>query len=539
MAQEVDEVRASDSKRALPAEVPVKDVFSQLAQASPIDWITTRLGEHLWSKQREILLSVVNHRRTAVASAHSIGKSFLASHVIVWFLLRHKPGEAMVVTSAPTYRQVERVLWREINRVAGRANLPGRLNKVEWYMDIPGPNGSTHEELVAFGQKPADEDPTAFQGIHQDNVLVVFDEAYGIKSTIWEAADTLISNETSKFLAIGNPDDINSEFGEVCKPGSGWNFITVSAFDSPNFTGEPVPPALSRRLISPVWVEEKRRKWGETNPLWISKIEARFPEVSKSRLISLAWIRAAQERTLSPGDPIELGVDVGAGSNLSTIALRRGPVARIIFRRQEPDEMVLVGEIVRRIRDTGAEKVKIDGTGIGWTVCDRLREMQADRTTDPQTWAILQGVSIIRVMLNSPPTEPAERKRYKATVSQDYKGRPLKQEKTVTRTVEHEPDSERFLNVKAKGFWHLADVFRLGDIDIPGDDDGEELAAQLCDVQWTVHSTGKIMMIDKRKSRDQSEQDSPDDSDALMLCFMEDTGEEKVNRRKIRLSLAA
>lgn len=37
-------------------------------------WVTERLGEHIWSKQREILDSIRDHRRTAVRSCHGVGK---------------------------------------------------------------------------------------------------------------------------------------------------------------------------------------------------------------------------------------------------------------------------------------------------------------------------------------------------------------------------------------------------------------------------------------------------------------------------------
>ena len=56
-------------------------------------------------------------------------------------------------------------------------------------------------------------------------------------------------------LAIGNPDDPASHFAQICKPGSGWHVITVSAFDNPADTGEKVPAELLPRLVSPEWVE--------------------------------------------------------------------------------------------------------------------------------------------------------------------------------------------------------------------------------------------------------------------------------------------
>ncbi len=51
------------------------------------------------------------------------------------------------------------------------------------------------------------------------------DEASGVPQALWDAATTLASNEASRLLAIGNPDDVGSYFAGVCSPGSGWAVI--------------------------------------------------------------------------------------------------------------------------------------------------------------------------------------------------------------------------------------------------------------------------------------------------------------------------
>jgi hypothetical protein len=44
---------------------------------------------------------------------------------------------------------------------------------------------------VAYGRKPADYDPAAFQGIHARYVLVIIDEADGVPKSIFDAVDAL------------------------------------------------------------------------------------------------------------------------------------------------------------------------------------------------------------------------------------------------------------------------------------------------------------------------------------------------------------
>jgi hypothetical protein len=443
---------------------------------NPDLWISEVLHEHLWSKQRTIALSVRDHRKTAVPSCHGSGKSFLAARIAASWIANHPHGEAFVVSSAPTARQVRNILWREINRAHGNADLPGRTNQTEWF--LPMPNGK--EELVAFGMKPDDMDPAAFQGIHARYVLVIFDEAGGISSTaLWEAADSLIANDDSRFLAIGNPDDPETEFHSICKPGSGWNVIPISAFDTPNFTKESIPDKLKHLLVGPLWVEEKRRKWGETNPFWISKVLGQFPDTTIDGLIPIKWILHAQQHDLPRALPYELGLDVGGGANNSTYCAREGGRYRIIRRDQNPNTMETCGQLIAFINDRKAidatlayTKVKVDEIGIGRGVVNRAQE---------QKYKVVIGVNVSR---------PAK-------------------------------DKEHFENVRAEGYWGLRELFQSQLIDIDATDD--DLAAQLVDLRYKRNSRGKIQMESKDDIKARGKP-SPDDADSVMLASLTYTG---------------
>src|SRR5262249_50646982 len=156
------------------------------------------------------------------------------------------------------------------------------LQSDEWKLD----DGT----LVGWGRKPADTDQHGFQGIHRRYVLVLLDEACGIPEQLWTAVEAITTGADCRILAIGNPDDPNTEFGKVCNPGSGWNTIRISGFDTPNFTDEPFPDALRPLMLSPEWVEDKRLRWGETSPRYIAKVLGEFPEIGDDTLISPRWI---------------------------------------------------------------------------------------------------------------------------------------------------------------------------------------------------------------------------------------------------------
>jgi hypothetical protein len=160
--------------------------------ADPVRWVRERLKQVAWSKQREILAAIRDHRKTAVRSCHGVGKSHIAAVAVAHWLDTHPPGEAFVVTTAPTAAQVRAILWRYIRRNHKRGGLPGRVNQTEWFID---------DEIVAYGRKPADQDESAFQGIHARFVLVVIDEACGVPEQLWIAADALATNVDCRILA--------------------------------------------------------------------------------------------------------------------------------------------------------------------------------------------------------------------------------------------------------------------------------------------------------------------------------------------------
>lgn len=447
--------------------------------------------------------SVRDHRRTAVQSCHEIGKSFIAAEVVGWWIDTRPVGDAFVVTSAPTAKQVAAILWREIGRVHARGGLPGRVTTTDWKASPE----EGKEELIAFGRKPDDYDTTGFQGIHALEVLVVFDEACGMPVPLWEGADSLIANDLSKMLIIGNPDDPQTTFKEVCQKNSGWNVISISAFDSPNFTGEPMPDRVLKQLIGPTYVEEKRKKWAptwvwtpdrkkvvpppsagpnaqyDTHPFWQSKVLGRFPIMSADTdiLIPAMWIEAAKERTLEPKGESRLGVDVGGGGDSSTIAHAKGPVVRIIEENRNPDTMENAGLVKSLRKQRGATSVRIDTIGIGRGMVDRLKEQD-----EP-----VIGVNV---------------------------GKKAIEEETFTDEP-GDTSQEDFVNLKAQLSWHLRSLFEEGKIDIDGDD--EELCDELAALRFKRMSSGKILIeskdqIKKRLGR------SPNRADAVILAMADE-----------------
>ncbi len=424
----------------------------------PVGWVRDKTGEHLWSKQRDIAQSVVTTKRTAVKASHAVGKSFLASRLIAWWIDSHPPGEAFVVSTAPSFPQVRAILWREIGKAHRKGDLPGRVNQTEWHL------GS---EIVGYGRKPSDYDEHSFQGIHAKYVLVVIDEACGVPRQLWTAVEAITTGNECRILAIGNPDDPSTEFAEVCKPGTPWNTISVPASCTPNFTGEPVPRAVAELLVEPEWAEDLKKSRGETSPEYISKVLAEFPESSVDTLIPYGWIKRAQERELPPSTPETLGVDVARfGSDETVIYHRQGPLIRLVGTYAQTATTETTGRVVAALRETVTAWAHVDGVGVGGGVVDQLAE---------------QGRQVVDMQAGQRAADP-----------------------------------ETFINARAEWYWGLRQRFEDGDIDIDPAD--EELASQLSSIKYRYTSRGQLQIESKddMKKRGLS---SPDRADAVMLAF--------------------
>lgn len=413
--------------------MPENDVWNILAELNeprpdylhdPATWLVDKAKEEAWSVQRQILDALVHHRSVAVPSCHGVGKSHIASRAAGWWIDSHPPGEAMVVTTAPTSHQVSAVLWRYINQLHTRAKLAGRINRSpvdQWYI---GP------ELVAYGRKPADYDKSSFQGLHAPaGVLVIVDEAGGIQKWLWDAVDSLATDLNSRVLAIGNPDDPGAFFAQMCKPDSDWHVIQVDALRTPNmsaeliaeyplltalmkaegipYSTEQVSDKLGEALVHPMWVEERLRRWcgisknahlerdpeqlgsfvrkrAAASPLFLSKVRGIFPTDASTGVIPLGWVQQAINRWHDwddAGRPETMGrrvvgVDVAReGEDETVLAVRQGDVVREIETHVKQDTMETVDNVVGHL-GTPQSMAVVDVIGIGAGVVDRLRQLK-------------------------------------------------------------------------------------------------------------------------------------------------------------------
>lgn len=509
----------------------------------PKAWVESN-GEFTWSKQNEILESVTENRYTAVHSAHDLGKSFIASRIIAWWISSHPVGEAFVVSTAPSAAQVGAIMWREVAKIHRKGKLIGKINRAgypQWYID---------GELVGYGRKPADYEQSAFQGIHAKYVLVVIDEACGVPKHLYDAIDALATNEHARVLAIGNPDDPASHFASVCKPGSVWNVIHMDGLRSPNLTydrvvgddpshpkwplvaalmeaegipysTETVPDDLRPMLVDERWIEERIETWAAVprglvnslepeelqdrvqqacakSSLFTAKVRGIFPDSASEGIIPLGWITAAVNRWLDlqgydgvqpslrahePG-ALTLGVDVArTGADETCLALRYGSYVQRLERLRLIDTMDVVAKVASFMHEPGTI-ANIDVIGIGSGVYDRLRQMKTNGE-----------------ILGTPIPFNASR----ATGRQDRLGQ------------------FQFFNDRAAAWWQMReklDPAYGSKVALPDD---ERMIEELAAPKYELYANGKLKVESKDDIRRRLGR-STDAADAVIQCFWAESG---------------
>jgi hypothetical protein len=509
----------------------------------PVGFVTTRLGELLWSKQKEICKAVVDYPRVVVPSAFNVGKSRVASRIVSWWLDTRPFGEAFVVTTAPTASQVRAILWREIGRAYWSGKLAGRLNQTEWWM---APDGARYmapvpgEELVAVGRKSSDYDEHSFQGLHQRFMLVIIDEGAGVSPAIYDAAESLASNDDARILVIGNPTDPQSKMAEITtRPGSRWHVVTIDAYDSPNWTGERIgdDPEVSERLRSTllgksyaqnlaeetlmvqpgepviVAVPEARaaaesmglvpedeqpnnpRQFGfdprsgdvvpatEESPSYKARVRGVFSADDPSSIVPLSAVRKCQIERDPPWTPaqllpVELGCDVGAGGDEFVVRERRGPKVGRKWGIVTADWREAVELALEAIRETGATCIKVDVIGIGWGVAGRLEELHMEGK---------HTARVVRVNVGAASTDPM-----------------------------------RWPKLRDQIWFQIGRELSVGGAwDLSGLDEGTVL--QLCAPRRVPDSAGRSKVEPKEETRERLHR-SPDDADSLLLAYYVDPG---------------
>lgn len=357
--------RTAEQQKRLLREIAKTDGYADY-ETRPVEFIQEILDESPWSIQRRIAESVRDNPSTAVPSCFGSGKDWIAARIGVWWVVT---GGVLVATSN-SFPQLRDIFWRELRKAHSRGELPGHPSNGTDLRWEGLPNGA-----FAIGRKPEDTDPEGFQGFHGRRILVIIDEANGVSADLWKSSNGLVVNEASRRLAIGNPYEPQGPFYEACRLAT-WTVIPISVFDTPNFTGEPVPEKAQDELVSPFWVAERRKEGLEGTPWWQAKVLGQFPDTASNAVIPLAWVEEARTRPHLQDAREWAGLDVARFGNDDSVRVDgngNGPWSVEVRHGHDTMEVAGLG-MAYLVARRGTLAVDVIGVGAG--VVDRLREQR-------------------------------------------------------------------------------------------------------------------------------------------------------------------
>ncbi len=376
----------------------------------PLGFLREVLKFEPWSKQEDIARAILNHPRVAVQACTQSGKTAVAGALVLWYLFCH--SKARVLTTATTARQVRKLLWSEIRRHYLRADPPlgGRLLELE----IKIADGW---DAIGFATTAGAQGTSSrFQGLHSEtgHVLIVFDEAQGIGDDIWEAAFSMVGGVDTRFLVLGNPLGVGTQYQRVCLA-DGWETIKISAFDIPNFIegAKRIEGLATPESVAGI----ERESGGKESPSYVARVLGEFPGASLQSLIRAEWLDASAARWErmevilrdhhAPW-PVVIGVDVARQGDDDTcfVPIYAGKQAGLPIQIHGHDAMSVCGRVIAMVKECAMwcsdVTVVIDETGgYGAGVLDRLLEVKretglgvvvqgvnfAERSNDPDRWA--------------------------------------------------------------------------------------------------------------------------------------------------------
>lgn len=457
------------------------EAIRKLRKASKIsppffnEWI---LGGSFWSKQEEIILSVRDNRYTTVRACHDVGKTYIAARTALWFLYSHP--QSIVVTTAPTMRQVENLLWRELRAAHESSRQPLGGEPLKTRLDIA-------PDWYAIGASSGD--PDKLQGFHaaSGDILIILDEAAGINEDAFEAIEGMMTSEKARMLMIGNPTSDSGSFRESHHSWTYANKIHISVFDTPNFVNNGIRSIkdleeanldkveiVNPYLVSPRWAQEKIDTWGTDSPMFQARVLGNFPSQSVNTVIPLNYIELAyekehREKLKKKGGDLRLGVDPARfGNDETVITPRYGGYIPAQEIHSKEDTQATAGRI-KQFNRPRPVFIGIDVDGLGGGVYDKLNDDRID--------------GIAEIYNN---------------------GKALPDASGLT-----------FANLASQLWWRAREMFMAGELAIPKDD---KLVMQLSTRRYKF--TGRGLTIESKEEwKKRYKGKSPDRADSLIYSL--------------------
>lgn len=437
------------------------------------------LNVDVTSQQRELLEIVQlesklpldkRKKRIAVKSGQGPGKTKVSVIIALWRCLRYP--DALCIVTSPSMRQCKQ--WvDECKRVVRDAHIV-----IQKYVKCYGTKVEINGTDIWAIKTATASRPENLQGIHEERLTFIGDEASGIAPAIIETIQGTLSNPDALFLMIGNPNHTSCKFFDCFTSQRDlWWTLTFNAEDTARDYPHIVDPARNRAL---------EKEYGRNSDVYRVRVLGEFPQQDPNGVMGIEDLMVCTRTN-----------KLGCSTILNILDINKA--IGIDYARYGGDESVVVRRTGLAVTDYEVF-VKRDPR----EVTDFAFRLQYDanwKTKD--TWYIPDAGGMGQGIVHS---------FYEA-------GKNVKE--FHTSGVAH--DSEMFANAYSEAWWVLRSLVREHICHLPND---ARLLKQLSTRQYYVDMKGRVKVESKDEWRKRMEIDeSPDRADAIVMAFYPHLGQ--------------
>lgn len=178
--------------------------------------------------------------RIRVEAGHTVGKTKIASGIFSHFFDTCAPS--IIYSFAPTSKQINNLLWKEIRTDRRAKKLPGAVLETPLLKYKPNHFAEGMATNNAYGNGTE-----RVQGQHGKYLMFVIDEAEGVADFVYDAVESMASGGISIVLMLANPRTRSSRFYKQQARADVENF-RISCLWHPNvLTNREIVPGAVRR----------------------------------------------------------------------------------------------------------------------------------------------------------------------------------------------------------------------------------------------------------------------------------------------------
>jgi len=188
-------------------------------------WPEHVLAQHYWQDRR--IKSVAEHNFVMWMAGGGTAKTTDAAAIALQYWLED-PHHTAVIVCSTTKEMLRARIWGQIVRLHGalpREAKVGDLLDTACFIKIKDGDWINGISGIAVQDGPVEEAVNNIIGKHAARVLVILDEAQGVREAIMKAIPNLLKNPESKMIILGNPSDFNSLLCRYGAPLGGWDSI--------------------------------------------------------------------------------------------------------------------------------------------------------------------------------------------------------------------------------------------------------------------------------------------------------------------------